>query len=195
MSSFLSFCRIPPGGIPVGALGVGKDFSLLRSRARPDLLVVWLTSLMWFLILSTNLLLAYLVYELGGPITVLALVGCASVITLMGPYVLSPRYYELTPEGIVVRRVARSFLIPYDRISEVKRMEWTWRHLRLLGSGGLYGFYGLFKVRGLGRVWMYVTDRERVVLIETKDGTRYALSPEDPGRFIACVKKFMEVGC
>ncbi|MEM3885608.1 MAG: PH domain-containing protein [Candidatus Methanomethylicia archaeon] len=59
----------------------------------------------------------------------------------------------------MIKRCLRSILIPYSVVSGVRRVSWIWRAVRFCANGGLYGFFGLFYVQGLGRVWMYVTDR------------------------------------
>lgn len=104
------------------------------------------------------------------------------------PYLFSPKCFILTASGVLIRRHLRSILIPYSEISSVKRVSWTWRAVRLGASGGLYGFFGLFHIKGLGRAWMYVTDRSKMILIETKRGTKYIVSPSNPQAFLEKLK-------
>jgi hypothetical protein len=113
---------------------------------------------------------------------------------LISLYLFSPRGFELTLSGVVVRRVLRSFEIPYKEIVEAGRVSWTWRGIRLFASGGLYGYFGLFQFSGLGRVWTYVTNRHKLVLIRTRDGTLYMLSPEDPDIFLEKLRRVMGGG-
>lgn len=108
------------------------------------------------------------------------------------PYLFSPRGFILTTNGILIKRHLRSILIPYDEISDVRRVSWTWRAIRLGASGGLYGFFGLFRVKGLGRAWMYVTDRSKMIFIETKQGKKYIISPSDPQTFLERLKYLLE---
>ncbi len=55
--------------------------------------------------------------------------------------------------------------------------------IRLLGSGGAFGWYGLFWRRDLGRYRAYVTDRSRIVEVGTDQGV-VMLSPDNPDRFL-----------
>lgn len=50
--------------------------------------------------------------------------------------------------------------------------------------------FGLFQIRGLGRVWTYVTNRRRILLVETKNKIRYIISPEDPKSFLGEIQSF-----
>jgi hypothetical protein len=50
--------------------------------------------------------------------------------------------------------------------------------LRLLGSGGLYGYLGWFRV-GRGRARAFVTDRRRTVVVVVGE-THVAISPVTP---------------
>ncbi len=192
MSSFLSFCRIPPGGLP---LRFSSSPTLYRSRARYDSLTKSITLGVWAGIILIDVATLYHVYaEITEPTQLIA--GSLIILgltfgVLLGLYPFSPRGFELTLSGIVIRRTLRSFEIPYKDIVEVKRVDWTWKGIRLFASGGLYGHFGLFHFSRLGRVWAYVTDHHKTVLIKTKDGTQYMLSPEDPEAFLERLKALM----
>lgn len=56
-----------------------------------------------------------------------------------------------------------------------------------LGSGGLYGYRGRFRVSSGGWARALVTDVRRTVLIRV-DGERVVLSPLDPAAFVAEVR-------
>jgi hypothetical protein len=55
---------------------------------------------------------------------------------------------------------------------------------RLGGSGGLYGYFGLFHIAGIGKVWMYVTNKDRIILIKTKE-KQNAISPNNIDDFLS----------
>ena len=185
MDALVSFCRIPPGGLP---LRLACPPTLYKSRAEYDALTKSITAASWIGLVALDLLVAYAAAtQIEQPTLSAALVSATTALILgilLGAYAFSPRGFDLTPSGIVVRRLARSFEIPYEEIAEVERVEWTWKGIRLCASGGLYGFFGLFQLRGIGRVWMYVTNRHKVVLIRTRRGVQYAISPEDPDAFL-----------
>lgn len=185
MAEILSFCRIPPKCLPSGSPGSPV---LYRSEARYDPLTKSITIAVWVGIVA---MVSIVVSKLPGEVhstfelvaALLVAVGLPLGV-LLGLFPFSPRSFELTMSGIVVRRLLRSFEIPYSDIVGAERAEWSWVGIRLCASGGLYGYFGLFRFRDLGMVWAYVTNRHNVVLIKTKSGTLYMLSPEDPEGFL-----------
>lgn len=193
MGSFFSFsfCRLPPSGIP---LKFSNSPILYKSKARYDGLTKGITLGVWIGFMLIDVVTIYVMYT---KLTGLAQFIVGSLVLgltfgiLLGLYPFSPREFELTLSGIVVKRIIRSFKIPYEEITEVSRARWTWKGVRLMASGGLYGYFGLFRFSGLGRVWAYVTDRHKIVLIKTRDGTKYMLSPEDPDAFLEKIRAVM----
>ncbi len=192
MVDIFSFCRIPPRSLPLDSLG---SPILYRSKATYDGLTRSITIAVWVGILAiVSIVVSRLPEEVSSTLeliaALLATVG-VSFGVLLGLLPFSPRSYELTLSGIVIRRIWRSFEIPYTEIEEAKRINWSWAGIRLYASGGLYGYFGLFKFRDLGRVWVYVTNRHNVVLLRTRSGTQYMLSPEDPEAFLEKLKAIL----
>jgi Bacterial PH domain len=97
-------------------------------------------------------------------------------------YLWAPRAYTVTDNKIVVKRLLGDFQITVAQKPE--RWRWTWWGIRLFGSGGLYGYYGYFTFRGLGRVCMHATNRNNLVLVKDEKGSRFLLSPSEPDKFI-----------
>lgn len=165
---------------------------LYEFKAPYDRLVRTVTYLIVALILVLFACISYLVMIEGGYIGILipSLLAVLYFLIVFLPYLFSPRSYALTMKGILIKRPLKSILIPYNEITSLKKITWTsvLRSVRLWGSGGLYGFVGLFRIPDLGRVWMYVTDRSKMLLIETRQGVKYAISPSDPSMFIERVR-------
>ena len=101
---------------------------------------------------------------------------------LGSPYLWAPRAYTVTDNKIIVKRLISDFQITAAQKPE--RWRWTWWGIRLFGSGGLYGYYGYFSFRGLGRVCMHATNRNNLVLVKDEKGRRFLLSPSEPDKFI-----------
>lgn len=114
-----------------------------------------------------------------------ALTGLLTILfgsVLVLPYLWNPRAYVLSTDSVIVRRVLGDARIGIA--NEPKRWRWTWWGLRLWGSGGLYGYFGIFAFKGIGRVRMHATNRHNLVLIEDSMGRKYLLSPDEPEKFI-----------
>ena len=129
-------------------------------------------------IISLTLLLAYIIDDANIIAGVISLYSAVLVI----PCLWAPQGYILTNKRILIKRLIGDLTINF--IEEPERWAWTWWGIRLFASGGLYGYFGLFSFKGIGRVWMYATNRHNLVLIKTSQGKKILLSPKDPEEFI-----------
>jgi hypothetical protein len=93
----------------------------------------------------------------------------------------SPRQYLVTGEALVIRRLAKNKVIPLSDIVEVREVEeedlrFT---IRTFGVGGLFGFYGKYHSESLGSFTQYATRLSHRVLVRTRAGKKYVLTPDD----------------
>lgn len=112
--------------------------------------------------------------------------GCFAVVVIAACYAWSPRGYVLAGRDLIVRR-----LIGTVRMHNVLRARRATADdfsgcLRLWGSGGLFGYFGLFRTSKLGRCWWYVTDRENTIVVSA-EGSAVLVSPDDVEGFLARV--------
>ena len=120
----------------------------------------------------------------------------ALVVLIVAPiliaYLFAPRHYILTEEAIEVDRVLKPVRIPISEVDEVRALRGRFSlHSRLWGSGGLFGYYGVFTVEGVGVVRAYVTHRGKIVYIGTRSGRAYLVSPDEEALFIQSVEALM----
>jgi hypothetical protein len=78
---------------------------------------------------------------------------------------------------IPLARVRTAGLLPRDAIGGA---------IRLFGTGGLFGYYGLFRSRALGRFRLYATRTSGHVAVRT-DEALYVLTPDRPETFVETV--------
>jgi len=107
-------------------------------------------------------------------------------VILFIPYIYSPKEYELAENGIVIKRIAKDILIPYEKINDVKSIDMNLKAIRLWASGGLYGYFGLFRFPKIGKVWAYLKRGKNVLLIDADK--KYAISPENVELFLMELK-------
>jgi hypothetical protein len=137
--------------------------------------------------LGVGLLLALLIPLLAGGEdevgrAALVAIGLGLLIASFG---FAPRRYELTGATLIVRR--RLFgSVRFRLVDTPGVLPWSvgFGTFRLLGSGGLFGWYGLFHKPGIGRLRAYLTDRFRPVGCPTDRGL-VIVSPADPDAFVA----------
>jgi hypothetical protein len=102
------------------------------------------------------------------------------------PMALSPSGYAVGSGDLaVLRRGTRPLLFPLGSLLAARPTAMP-RSLRMLGSGGMFGWWGRFANRDWGRFKAYATDRRRGVLLEWP-GFKLFVSPEDPDTFCRAV--------
>lgn len=116
------------------------------------------------------------------------LAGGVAAVVLLGSYAYSPRGYLILDGAIVVRRGLGSVRISLDGMRELREAhaDDLSGSLRLFGSGGLFGWYGIFRTSKLGKCTWYVTNRANVVVLITAFRT-ILFSPDDVDGFIAAL--------
>lgn len=124
----------------------------------------------------------------AGAIAVFVALVSAAVIGLS--FAFSPRGYEISGGAFRVKRLIGDVVFPLERLRFVRDATAGdfWGCVRMWGSGGLFGYYGWFWSKALGRSKWYVTDRSRVVVMA--DGDQIILvSPEDHDGFVAAIRR------
>ena len=56
--------------------------------------------------------------------------------------------------------------------------------MRKFGSGGVFGYIGKFWNKQQGNMIWYATDMKNPVMIETKNGKKIVLTPDDREQFL-----------
>jgi hypothetical protein len=117
-----------------------------------------------------------------------------SIFVILLCFAYSPRGYLLAERSILVRRLAGTARIPLEHVREARRAtpDDFGGTIRLGGSGGLFGYYGLFSTSKLGRSTWYVTNKSNSVVIITAAKT-VLLSPDDPDAFLATLATYAPV--
>jgi hypothetical protein len=120
--------------------------------------------------------------------------GCLGALLLLATYAWSPRSYTISERSILVKRLIGTVRIPLDGIREARiATPDDFRDcIRLLGNGGLFGYYGQFSTAKLGECKWYVTNQSNAVVIVTRTGTT-VFSPDDANGFLAAIQASVPV--
>jgi hypothetical protein len=104
-------------------------------------------------------------------------------------YAYSPGEYVISARLITVKRFVGDVHIPLEEVREARALTKDDLRgcVRLWGSGGLFGYYGLFRTRTLGISSWYVTNRSQAVVVKTAAKT-VVFSPDDKDGFLLAVK-------
>jgi hypothetical protein len=113
---------------------------------------------------------------------------CLSLLVLAIGVAYSPRGYLVEGRSILVRRFAGFARISLDELREARKTtdDDLRGCIRLAGSGGLFGYYGLFTTAKLGKCTWYVTDRNHCVVVITGPKT-ILFSPDETDGFLAAI--------
>jgi hypothetical protein len=93
-----------------------------------------------------------------------------------------PTAFVLDERGLEVRRAVRGRRIP-GPLSAERVAQSALIGSRLVGSGGLFGYLGLFRIADGGRVLAALTARRSAVLVRG-GGSGVLVSPSDPDSLI-----------
>lgn len=126
-----------------------------------------------------------------GP-AIVVLVALAAALSAWLARGLAPRGYAVNDVELVIDRKLRPITLPLREIAGVSLLpDGALRgSLRLMGTSGFYGYYGLFWKRGVGRYRAYQTRLTAVVGVRTAAGL-YTLTPDDPEDFIRTLNSLL----
>lgn len=113
-------------------------------------------------------------------------VGLAYLAIPLLTWALAPRAFTIGAGKLRVERNAwRAVEIPLARVRSVGLVppEGVRGAIRLFGTGGLFGYYGLFRSRALGRFRLHATRGSGYVGVRTADAL-FVLTPERPEAFV-----------
>ena len=108
-------------------------------------------------------------------------------VTIALAYWWAPRAYSIDATAVRIERRGAPIVVPLASVREVRELEPGSRMRRVLGSGGLFGYFGTFRSPELGDVRMYATRSAERVLLRTEGGT-FVLTPSPADRFLAEVR-------
>jgi hypothetical protein len=117
------------------------------------------------------------------------LAGAVLIPVIVLGYAYSPRGYSVSEKAITVKRFVGNIRIPLEDIREARPTSSDDLRgcMRLWASGGLFGYYGLFRTSKLGRCTWYAAHRKNtVVLIGASKTTVY--SPDDVDGFLNAIR-------
>ena len=91
----------------------------------------------------------------------------------------APVSVTLNDSSLTLRTPLRSTSIPIDQIASVKMCPPTMTEKRIIGSGGFFGYYGIFSEPTIGRYRAFYGKASDCFLLTLTDGTRYLISCAD----------------
>jgi len=114
--------------------------------------------------------------HISAPLLVLALI----VGLILFIHAFAPQSYSITERHLIINRPASRVILNLSDITEIQLLEKNalWGGIRLLGVGGMFGYYGIFWHKKYGRITLYATRSDNKILITFRDGKKILVTPD-----------------
>lgn len=109
------------------------------------------------------------------------------LIIFLSSYLFRPQGYFITDNALIIKRSVSPVTIDRASILSAKQLNDNSLSgsIRLFGVGGLFGYFGKFSNRKLGKMTWYATHRNRnIVLVITTDQKKIIVTPDEPAAFL-----------
>lgn len=106
------------------------------------------------------------------------------------PFPFAPRGYRVSPEGITIRALVTSYVIPKSKIKRVEIVEGVKPGVGLTLLAGLFGYAGVFALADGSTAKVFATRWDRMVQVKTSREI-YLLSPAKPEVFVSTTDRVL----
>jgi hypothetical protein len=109
-----------------------------------------------------------------------------NILIILLAYYFSVKSYLVDNQFITIKRPFTNVKINRQEIANISAIELEAMKgaLRLFGSSGVFGYYGIFRNSTLKNFTMYGTQTENYILIELQNGKKIVLTPDEPEAFL-----------
>ena len=171
--------------------------------------IKWFT-LIFFLVVSLAILVEIYYVSKGINVTGAIIATAILLAASFSCFFIFPMYIIADDEGIGIRTLAYTKRILYEDIDHIERFDdqhqlfvnkgkvgkvtlgpsfqlglfSAGNTIRLFGVGGVFGYIGWFRTKGVGTFLSYVTDAKKVFLIHRTKGLPVAISVSEPDEFM-----------
>ena len=171
--------------------------------------IKWFT-LIFFLVVSIAILVEIYYVSKGINVTGAIIVTAILLAASFSCFFIFPMYIIADDEGIGIRTLFRTKRISYENIDHIERFDdqhqlfvnkgkvgkvtlgpsfqlglfSAGNTIRLFGVGGVFGYIGWFRTKGVGTFLSYVTDAKKAFLIHRTKGLPVAISVSEPDEFM-----------
>ncbi len=108
--------------------------------------------------------------------------------------IYAPISISIGKRYITVNSLVKRHRILLENVAEVKLFQPTLGSLRICGSGGYWGYYGIFKEGDIGRYVAYYGKASDCFLVRMKNGDKYVLGCKDPAAAVDYINAFINKG-
>ena len=99
-----------------------------------------------------------------------------------------PAYIKAVDDYIVMGSLCRSKKIPMRDVESVEHFQPTMGAIRVFGSRGFMGYWGVFREGDIGRYYAFYGKASDCFLVRMRNGDKYVLGCEEPDKMIDYIK-------
>ena len=109
-------------------------------------------------------------------------------------YLLRPYQYLLDHEKLVIHKQLLPKTILFKDIAQIEPVDYKDLGIkfRMWGSGGLWGWYGIFYSFEKGKIILQIGNKEALMMITTHQGQKIVLSPTEIQEFSKSLKQKLQ---
>ena len=172
--------------------------------------IKWLTTIFFIIIFASILVEIYCFSKGSVDVATAIIVTAILLVASLSCFFVFPMYIIVDDEGIGIRTLLHTKWISYESIDYIERFDDQNRlfvnkgkvgkvtlgtsfqmglfsagnTIRLFGVGGVFGYIGWFRTKGVGTFLSYVTDAKKAFLIHRTKGLPVAISVSEPDEFM-----------
>ena len=159
----------------------------MEYKASYDMTTKIITAGIIILLLTIAILPVFLIDNRGFLITLL--ISLVHILICIVTFIYSPRSYSIASKQITIHRIFKDVVFLREEIESYKIIDKAdiKGTIRTFGVGGLFGYFGSFYNTNFGAMTWYLTRRDKLVLLITKQNKKILLSPDNPEDFIKAI--------
>ena len=101
-------------------------------------------------------------------------------------------YVKVSPDYILLGSIMKCQKIPIRNVESVEQFQPTMGAIRIFGSGGFMGYWGIFREGNIGKYYAFYGKSSECFLVRMKNGDKYVLGCDHPNAMIEYIKKMLK---
>lgn len=166
-------------------------------KASKDKLVKWVTLVIFLIFITIGIKsILFLVNETSTTMEKIShlLVLLLFFLIIFVCWLYAPIGYRIDNKFLVINRRIKNFSVDISEIISVKLL--TEKEIkggiRMLGVGGVFGYFGLFHFPKIGACTLFATQKNNMILIETIKKKKFIITPDETDLLIDLTGKIKD---
>ncbi len=100
----------------------------------------------------------------------------------------APAYVQVEDGYLILGSLCKKKKLPLSNIKSVEPCQPTMGAIRVCGSGGFMGYWGIFREGDIGRYYAFYGKSSDCFLVRMDNGDKYMVGCDDPDSMIRCIQ-------